>query len=98
MLGICRKAGKADSGEFAVENAVKGRKACLVLIAEDASANTEKKFTDMCSFRKIRVMRYADKDRLGAAIGCGPRAVVSIRDSGLAASVIRIIEEREIKA
>ena len=93
MLGLSRKAGKVDSGEFAVENAVKSHKAFLVIIAEDASANTEKKFADMCSFRHIEAVRYADKDRLGAAIGCGPRAVVSIRDSGFAASIRKLIGE-----
>ena len=45
LIGLAAKAGKVVSGEFATEKAVKGRTAYLVLIAEDASENTRKKFS-----------------------------------------------------
>ena len=44
MLGLAAKAGKIVSGEFATEQAIKADKACLVVIAKDASDNTTKKF------------------------------------------------------
>ena len=50
MLGMATKAGKVVSGEFSVEKAVKEGKAWLVLVAEDASDNTKKSFTNMCEF------------------------------------------------
>ena len=78
-----------------MENAVKGRKAHLVIIAEDASENTGKKFADMCSYRQITCLRYGTKEQLGSAIGCGPRAVVSIRDTGLASSLIQMIRDQK---
>jgi ribosomal protein L7Ae-like RNA K-turn-binding protein len=44
------KAGKVASGEFMTEKAVKTSMAHLVIVAEDASANTKKMFSDMCTF------------------------------------------------
>ena len=43
MLGLAMKAGKVSSGEFATEQAVKSGSAYLVILAETASANTQKK-------------------------------------------------------
>ena len=44
LVGLAAKAGKVVSGEFATEKAVKTQKAFLVIIAQDASENTRKKF------------------------------------------------------
>ncbi len=40
MIGMAMKAGKVASGEFSTEKAVKEGRAWLVVVAEDASANT----------------------------------------------------------
>ena len=48
MIGIAAKAGKVVSGEFMTENAVKSKEAYLVIIAQDVSNNTRKKFGNMC--------------------------------------------------
>jgi len=47
MLGLAARAGRIVSGEFTVEKEVKSGRAYLVLIAEDASENTRKKFQNM---------------------------------------------------
>ena len=49
LIGLSMKAGKIAGGEFAAEKAVKQGKAYLLVLAEDASANTEKKFRNMCA-------------------------------------------------
>ena len=48
FLGLAMKAGKIASGEFQVEHAVKSGNAALVIVTEDASENTRKKFSNMC--------------------------------------------------
>ena len=53
MLGLAMKAGKVSSGEFATEQAVKSGSAYLVILAETASANTQKKFRNMCAYYKV---------------------------------------------
>ncbi|MBO6215288.1 MAG: ribosomal L7Ae/L30e/S12e/Gadd45 family protein, partial [Lachnospiraceae bacterium] len=46
MIGLCMKAGKLKSGEFAVEETVKNGQARLVIVASDASENTKKSYAD----------------------------------------------------
>ena len=47
LLGLCQRAGKCKSGEFAVEKSIKSGKSFLVIIPEDASDNTKKKLKNM---------------------------------------------------
>ena len=90
LMGICRKANLASSGEFAVTEAVSAGKARLVIIAEDASDNTKKKFRNKCDWYKVPVIIYETKDNLGHWIGCSERSVVSINDEALAEKLLEI--------
>ncbi len=92
LLGISAKAGKICSGEFAVENAVKSGEAFVVIVSEESSANTLKKFKNMCSFYQVPVFAYAGKEELGRCIGREYRAVAAVTDEGLAASIIRLFQ------
>ena len=85
LLGLCRKAGAVASGEEGCEAAVKSRKAQLVLLSDDASANTTKKFHDKCSFYHVPIETAPyDKVRLGKAMGQSPRSCLAITNQGLA--------------
>ena len=53
LIGLATKAGKAASGEFSTEKTVKTGKAFLVVVSEEASDNTKKMFTDMCTYYKF---------------------------------------------
>lgn len=94
MLSISAKAGKVVSGEFATENAVKSGTAFLVVIATDASENTQKKFRDMCSFYKVPIAAYADKDTLGRCIGKDYRSSLAVTDEKLAEAVCKKMDNR----
>lgn len=87
MLGIAEKAGRVASGEYQTEHAVKSYKAYLVIVAEDASANTRKMFRNMCEFYKVPLVFYGNKETLGHAIGKEFRASLAITDEGLAKAV-----------
>ena len=89
MIGLAAKAGKVVSGEFMTENAVKSKEAYLVIIAQDVSNNTRKKFGNMCSCYKVEMCEYADKDALGHAIGKEFRASLAVIDKGLAQAVLK---------
>ena len=69
MLGISQKAGSVKSGEFMTEKAVKEGKAFLCIVAGDASENTKKHFSDMCSYRNVPYIEYSDMESIGHAIG-----------------------------
>ena len=53
MLSIAAKAGKVQSGGFLTEKAIQEGVAYFVIIAEDASGNTQKKFMDKCKYYEI---------------------------------------------
>lgn len=95
LLGLSKKAGFAQGGEFLAEKAVKGFKSSLVIVAKDASDNTKKKFRDMCSFYETPYREFGDKDSLGHAIGTEFRAMVTVNNEAMAKKIMALTEETE---
>ncbi len=95
MLGLAMKAGKLSSGEFMTETSVKSSQSKLVIVAEDASDNTKKNFSDMCTYYHVPLIIFGTKDTLGAAIGKEFRASLSINDEGFAAALKQRIDSKE---
>lgn len=89
MLGMAAKAGKIESGEFSTEKAVKGGRGRLVIVAEDASDNTKKMFTNMCKYYKVPFVVFGTKEELGHWIGKAYRASICILDEGFAKAVLK---------
>lgn len=89
MIGMAKKAGKAATGEFLTEKAVKKRKAYIVIVAEDSSENTKKSYTDMCMFYKVPMYFFSNKEELGHAVGKPFCASLAILDEGLKTSIER---------
>lgn len=89
MIGMAMKAGKVASGEFSTEKAVKEGRAWLVVVAENASANTKKKFSNMCSYYGVPICYFADKEQLGRVIGREFRASLAVTDENLAKAVLK---------
>lgn len=87
LLGIATKSGNLVSGEFSTEKAVKERKAALVLVANDASDNTKKMFTDKCTYYNVPIYFFGVKNDLGHAIGKEFRASLAVFDKGLANAI-----------
>ncbi len=87
MLSIAAKSGSIVSGEFSTEKAVKEGKAYLVLVASDASENTQKMFSNMTAFYEVPMYRYGDKETLGHFIGKEFRASLAVTNEGLARSI-----------
>ena len=83
------------SGEFQTMEAIKKGSALLVIIAEDASDNTAKQFSDKCTFYEVPVFRYGTKEGLGRAIGKDLRSSIGVCDAGLADAIIKQLEEEE---
>lgn len=94
LLGLAERAGKIASGEFAAEKAVKTGKAFLVVVAEDASANTKKKFKDMCQYYQVSFACYAEKETLGRGIGKELRASLAVLDSGFAKAIEKQMDNK----
>ena len=93
MLGIAAKSGNVVSGEFSTEKAVKTGHAYLVIVSEEASANTNKMFTNMTDFYEVPMYVFGTKEELGRCIGREFRASLAITDENLANAV-----ENKLKA
>ena len=91
-LGLAARGRNLVSGEFSTENAVKDGSACLVIISEDASANTKKLFTDKCSFYEVPIYTLGTKEMLGKAIGKEMRASLVVTDPGLSDSIMKHLQ------
>ena len=94
MIGLATKAGKVASGEFCTEKEVKSGRAYLVIVADDASDNTKKKFQNMCDFYQVPIYFYKDKDTLGHAMGKEFRASLAILDEGFADGMPQVTESK----
>ena len=84
MLGLAAKAGKVASGEFSTEKSVKSGRSHMVIVSEEASDNTKKMFTNMCTHYKVPIYLFGTKEKLGHAMGQEFRASLSVEDAGFA--------------
>ena len=98
LISLATKAGRCASGEFMTESEVKSGRATLVVVAEDASDNTKKKFRDMCEFYEVPIIVYGDKDTLGHAMGKQFRASLAILDEGVTKGILKEMKARSSEA
>ena len=89
MISLATKAGKTKSGEFMTEKEVKEGRAHLVIVADDASDNTKKKF------HKVPIYFFEDKDTLGHAMGKEFRASLAVTDAGFAKGIRKHLDMEE---
>ena len=92
LLGLAMRGRNLVSGEFQTLEAIKKGSAMLVIIAEDASDNTKKLFSDKCSFYEVPVKQYGTKEALGRAIGKDLRSSIGVCDAGLADAIIKQLD------
>ncbi|HHT97400.1 MAG TPA: 50S ribosomal protein L7ae [Clostridiales bacterium] len=87
LIGIGMKSNNVVSGEFSTEKAVKQKKAQIVIVANDASDNTKKMFTNMCTYYKVPIYIFGEKSELAHAMGKEMRSSLALLDKGLADAI-----------
>lgn len=92
LIGLATKAGKTVCGEFSTEKSVKTGRGFLVLVADDASDNTKKKFRSMCEYYQVPVYFLSDKEALGKACGKEFRASLAVQDENFAKAIVKQLE------
>jgi len=92
MLSLCRKAGGIRTGGFTCEKAVQSGNALLVIVCEDASGNTKKKFSQKAFYYGVPYREALTKDALGRAIGTGESAVAVITDRNFSGRILELVE------
>jgi len=97
LIGIAMRGRNVVSGEFASQAAVKSGTAALVIVADNASENTKKLFSNKCSFYQVPYYVYGTKEELGHAMGKDLRSSLAVTDSGIAQAMIKQLEELETR-
>jgi ribosomal protein L7Ae-like RNA K-turn-binding protein len=92
LLGLANRARKVISGEELVVKEIRSGRAKLVLLSEDASANTIKKIHDKCSSYNVPLRKVTDRYTLGQAIGKEARVVVAITEQGFAQKLMTMLD------
>ena len=89
LLGLATRAGKTASGEFMTEKAIKSGKAYLVIVSEEASDNTKKMFTNMCTYYKVPYFEFGNKEELGHILGKQMRASLAVIDPNFSEALLK---------
>lgn len=84
FIGLATKARKLLTGDETCEKAVKSGSVYLVIVSEDASDNTKKKFGDICKYRGVDILFFGTKEKLGKYSGKEMRSVIAVTDKGFA--------------
>src|SRR5699024_624011 len=90
LLALALRARRLVSGTPTVLANIRNQKAQLVIIADDASANTKKQFLDKCDYYKIPSYIIFSKDEISQAIG-KERTVCAFTDNGFAQSFKKLL-------
>ena len=96
MIGLCKKAGRLLSGVPIVCDALREGRVHLVVYASGAAENSVKRVCDKAnSYSTAAIAVDASPEALGKSIGKpGAIAAVGILDSGFAAAIQKILEEK----
>ncbi len=90
LLGLAKRASRAELGEDGVSGAVGSGKARLVLLASDAAENSVRRVQYMTEEGHAVVLSVPfTKAELGSACGRGSCAMMAITESGLALSAVK---------
>ena len=98
-LGIAKKAGCVIASTPLVCEGVRDKKLALVILADDASANTKKKITNTCSFYNVKLYNVGlSMLELSDAVGCQRlTAAVGIKNHPVTKLVNDALQAESIK-
>ena len=88
-LGLASRAGAVVSGEMMTEKAIRSGKAFLLILADDASEQTKKRFNDHAAYYNVPVLTVESREILGHAIGKEFRAMAAVTDEKLALLIVK---------
>ena len=101
-LGLSMRMGRCAAGQAACKDAIKKRKAALVLIDEAASESTKEQFQTMSVQNGITAYIVPQSWEIGKTIGKGERVLVAVTDKHLAGIIKEMLaastESKEVEA
>ena len=87
LIGLAMKAGKVCFGADSVEENISKKKVKLLIISEESSDRTKKKFIEICDKNNIPVIIDGKIDILSKTIGKNNKAIIGIKDKNFANSI-----------
>ncbi|MBU3851633.1 MAG: YlxQ-related RNA-binding protein [Candidatus Paralactobacillus gallistercoris] len=90
LIGLSLRAKQQISGEALVLQAIRQKKAKLVLLANDAGSNLQKEITNKCHYYQVALSNTLSTAQLTQAIG-RPRTVIAITNDGFAKKLITLL-------
>jgi ribosomal protein L7Ae-like RNA K-turn-binding protein len=85
------KAGKLTSGEANCEAAMQKGEAWLLLVCNDASENTKRKFANKAEFYNVPMRFIEDTGDVNKAIGKTNRMTIIITDRGFYEAIMKVL-------
>lgn len=96
LLGLCQRAGKAVSGDFAVRANISKGKVKAMIIATDTSEKVKQEYIQLGKTNKIPTVLVLTKQEIGLALGKSARVAVAILDSNFAQGISRLLDRSEV--
>jgi len=96
LLGLAKRAGKAELGEEPAAAAALSHKARVLLVAKDAADNTRQKAERLGQQGNAPVLELPlTKEELGRALGRSSCAVLALTDMGLATTAVQKLSQAD---
>ena len=95
LLGLAARAGAVLPGTERVREAVRSGNLQFVLVATDASDNSQDKLLPLLKTRQVAHAVVFTRDALGAAVGRAPLSALGITEKNLARRVRQMLSETE---
>ncbi len=94
FLGLCTRAGQVTFGQDACVGAVRSEKAALVLLDEESSENSRKRFLDTCRSHATPLY-ILEAGSIARAVGKDDRKVVAIKYGTMADKLLALLQEEK---
>lgn len=96
MIGLSMRAGEIEAGEAKTEDRLRHGKSKLVIISEDASENTVKKFSSLCKNYGVPVVVAGSREVLGNYTGRDFAVVLTLSDEGFAKRLKELADDTNL--
>ena len=91
LIGLARRAGAVSYGYEGATEAIKKRKASLIIFASDISERTKKDILNITG--NIPVLELdITKEELGRMIGTKPTGILSVNDNNFKKGILEVVQ------
>ena len=96
FLGLAKRSGNLIEGYSKCDEQRNRRSFYLVIVSDDASNSTKKKFKNHCIEKKIPLIEDFSKEELGNPIGREELKVLAVVDKNMAEKLISLFENEKV--